>query len=90
MQGFIVFDYAPHYPTALAELATWLSTGAIQRKETIIRGGLTKAGEALVELYNGSNTGEYFTPFFFGCAKSRSEETEEPMEGRKRYCMAAD
>ncbi len=57
MEGFIVFDYAAQYPHALAELAQWLSEGKIQRKETIVQGGLAKAGEALVSLYNGSNTG---------------------------------
>ncbi|KAL8798159.1 MAG: hypothetical protein Q9182_006910 [Xanthomendoza sp. 2 TL-2023] len=58
MQGFIVFDYAKHYPAARADLAQWLSDGKIQRKETIVQGGLAKAGEALVDLYNGSNTGK--------------------------------
>lgn len=57
MEGFIVFDYAAEYPHALAELAQWLSEGKIQRKETIVQGGLAKAGEALVSLYGGSNTG---------------------------------
>ncbi|KAL8821184.1 MAG: hypothetical protein Q9223_000746, partial [Gallowayella weberi] len=56
MQGFIVFDYAKQYPAARAEIAQWLSEGKIQRKETIIQGGLAKAGEVLVDLYNGSNT----------------------------------
>ena len=57
MEGFIVFDYASQYAHARADLAAWLSEGKIQRKETIVQGGLTKAGEALVSLYQGSNTG---------------------------------
>ncbi|KAL8911318.1 MAG: hypothetical protein Q9171_003483 [Xanthocarpia ochracea] len=57
MEGFIVFDYAKHYSQARAELSQWLAEGKIQRKKTIVQGGLAKAGEALVDLYKGSNTG---------------------------------
>ena len=58
MEGFIVFDYAKQYAQARKELAQWLSEGKIQRKETIIKGGLAKAEQALVDLYNGFNTGQ--------------------------------
>ncbi|KAI4223220.1 MAG: hypothetical protein L6R36_005591 [Xanthoria steineri] len=58
MEGFIVFDYASQFEHARADLAAWLCEGKIQRKETIVQGGLTKAGEALVSLYKGSNTGK--------------------------------
>ncbi|KAL8787701.1 MAG: hypothetical protein Q9195_007657 [Heterodermia aff. obscurata] len=58
MEGFIVFDYAKQYPEARKELAQWLSEGKIQRKETIIKGGLAKAENALIDLYNGVNTGK--------------------------------
>lgn len=58
MQGFIVFDYQDQYPTALRELAQWLSEGKIKRKETIVKGGLKKAEQALIDLYNGMNTGK--------------------------------
>lgn len=58
MEGFIVFDYAKQYPQARKELAQWLSEGKIQRKETIVKGGLAKAEQALVDLYNGVNTGQ--------------------------------
>ncbi|KAL9011726.1 MAG: hypothetical protein Q9173_003456, partial [Seirophora scorigena] len=56
MEGFIVLDYLPSYPSARAQLALWLAEGKIQRKETIITGGLEKAEQALVDLYNGVNT----------------------------------
>lgn len=59
MQGFIVFDYEKQYPEARKELAKWLSEGKLKRKETIVKGGLTKAEQALVDLYNGVNTGKY-------------------------------
>jgi NADPH-dependent curcumin reductase CurA len=58
MEGFIVFDYQKEYPRALKELAQWLGEGKIQRKETIVRGGLAKAEQALVDLYKGVNTGK--------------------------------
>lgn len=62
MQGFIVFDYTKQYAEARKELSQWLSEGKIQRKETVIRGGLAKAEGALIELYNGVNTGELRLP----------------------------
>lgn len=60
MEGFVVFDYAPEFPSARAELSQWLSEGKIQRKETIIKGGLREAEQALCDLYKGVNTGESF------------------------------
>ncbi|KAI4183712.1 MAG: hypothetical protein L6R41_005244 [Letrouitia leprolyta] len=58
MEGFIVFDYAKQFPEARRELAQWLAEGKIQRKETIIKGGLGKAEQALADLYDGVNTGK--------------------------------
>ncbi len=58
MEGFIVFDYASQFGEARTELAKWLSEGKIQRKETIIRGGLKAAEQALLNLYEGVNTGK--------------------------------
>jgi len=60
MQGFIVFDFAKEFPAARKELAQWLSEGKIKRKETIIKGGLKAAEQALLDLYNGINTGKSF------------------------------
>jgi len=57
MQGFIVFDYASQYAAARAELAEWLATAKLQRKETIIKGGLDAAEGALLDLFKGINTG---------------------------------
>ena len=62
MEGFIVLDYAKQYPEARRELAQWLSEGKIKRKETIVRGGLVRAEQALVDLYKGFNTGKPSTP----------------------------
>lgn len=58
MEGFIVFDYAKEYAPARKELAQWLDEGKIKRKETIVKGGLKEAEEALRGLYRGLNTGK--------------------------------
>ncbi|KAH7383034.1 hypothetical protein BKA64DRAFT_683739 [Cadophora sp. MPI-SDFR-AT-0126] len=58
LQGFIVFDYQSQYKAARTELSKWLSEGKLQRKETIIKGGLKAAEQALLGLYNGVNTGK--------------------------------
>lgn len=58
MEGFIVFDYKDQYATARQELSEWLAEGKIQRKETIVQGGLEAAERALLGLYEGTNTGK--------------------------------
>ncbi|KAH9878833.1 hypothetical protein J1614_002267 [Plenodomus biglobosus] len=58
MQGFIVFDYAERYAQARQDLARWLAEGKLKRKETVVQGGIGKAGEALVGLFEGRNTGK--------------------------------
>ncbi|KAF1829095.1 NAD(P)-binding protein [Decorospora gaudefroyi] len=58
MQGFVVFDFADRYAEARKQLAQWLSEGKLKRKETVIKGGITKAEEALVGLFEGKNTGK--------------------------------
>lgn len=59
MQGFVVFDYEDQYAAARKELAQWLSEGKLKRKETIVKGGILKAEEALVGLFEGRNTGKW-------------------------------
>jgi hypothetical protein len=58
MEGFIVLDYYKQFAEARKDLAQWLSEGKIKRKETIIKGGLANADQALVDLYKGANTGK--------------------------------
>ncbi|KAF2277472.1 NAD(P)-binding protein [Westerdykella ornata] len=58
MQGFIVTDYADRFVEAKKELAQWLEEGKLKRKETIVKGGLEKAPEALGGLFKGANTGK--------------------------------
>jgi NADPH-dependent curcumin reductase CurA len=59
MQGFVVFDFEHKYPEARKELAQWLSEGKLKRKETIVKGGIFKAEEALVGLFAGKNIGKF-------------------------------
>ncbi|KAI0424521.1 NAD(P)-binding protein [Xylaria sp. FL1042] len=58
MEGFIVFDFAEDFPRARAEIGQWLSEGKLKRKETIVKGGLEKAEYAILNLFEGNNTGK--------------------------------
>lgn len=64
LQGFIVFDYASKYAEARKEMSQWLAEGKLQRKETIIKGGLGVAEEAWMKLYQGVNTGKFRVSFY--------------------------
>lgn len=57
-QGFIVFDHRDRFAEARAELNKWLAEGRLKKTETIIKGGLPKAEQALIDLYHGVNTGK--------------------------------
>lgn len=72
MEGFIVFDHAKEYPAARKQLSQWLAEGKIKRQETIVKGGLKVAEQALVDLFKGGNTGN--------C----SESTQNSLSG---YCL---
>ena len=82
MEGFIVFDYAKEYPRALKDLAQWLSEGKIKRKDTIIKGGLDQAQNALQDLYNGINTGESSSSRCVSCPLMWSRQ----VTGRGKAC----
>ncbi|KAL2060151.1 hypothetical protein VTL71DRAFT_9973 [Oculimacula yallundae] len=58
MEGFIVLDYEKQFPEARKEIAQWLAEGKLERKDTIIKGGLKAAEEAFLGLFKGSNTGK--------------------------------
>lgn len=58
MEGFIVFDFQSEYPQARKQMFEWLSQGKIQRKETIVEGGIDNVEKAFVKLFDGSNTGK--------------------------------
>jgi NADPH-dependent curcumin reductase CurA len=58
MTGFVVFDYAPRYHEAVAELAAWLESGQLQSREHVVEGGIEAFPETLNELFTGGNTGK--------------------------------
>jgi len=58
LQGFIVLDHTAEFPKARAEIAQWVAEGRLKKNETIIKGGLKNAEQALVDLYKGVNTGK--------------------------------
>jgi len=57
IQGFIVFDYAPKFQSAVEEMSKWLADKSIQRKFHIVK-GLEQAPAALPLLFSGGNTGK--------------------------------
>lgn len=58
-----MFDYVKEFPTARKELAQWLAEGKLQRKETIVKGGLKAAEKALLDLFEGVNTGKQLAKY---------------------------
>jgi NADPH-dependent curcumin reductase len=57
MEGFIVFDFAARYATALAEMAGWVAAGKLKSKEDVVP-GLEHFPETLLKLYTGENFGK--------------------------------
>ena len=57
MEGIVVFDYAPRFPLAVAELAGYLRDGRMKSREDIVH-GLENFPEALLKLFNGENFGK--------------------------------
>ena len=56
MQGFLLFDYAPRFAEAHADLSQWLADGLLNYREDIAE-GLENAPDALTGLYEGRNKG---------------------------------
>lgn len=78
MEGFIVFDHVKEYPAARKQLAQWLAAGKIKRQETIVKGGLKVAEQALDNLFKGGNTGEYSRTVTNDCCNYLSRPMESP------------
>lgn len=57
MQGYVIFDYAPRYNEALAELTPWVQAGRIRFREDIME-GIEHAPDAIAGLYRGDNLGK--------------------------------
>jgi NADPH-dependent curcumin reductase CurA len=58
MTGFVIFDYAQHYPEGVAQLAKWWSTGALRSHEDIVHGDVDDFPDTLLKLFRGDNTGK--------------------------------
>lgn len=58
MEGFIVLDHREKFPQARAELGKWLADGKLKTTETVVKGGIRAAEQALIDLYKGINTGK--------------------------------
>jgi NADPH-dependent curcumin reductase CurA len=57
VQGFIVSEYLPHWPQALAELGGLVASGKLKYRETIAQ-GIEAAPEAFIGLLKGRNFGK--------------------------------
>jgi NADPH-dependent curcumin reductase CurA len=57
MQGFVVLDYKPRYPEAIAALAQWIREGRLRYREDILD-GIEQAPGAIAGLYRGENLGK--------------------------------
>lgn len=58
MEGFIILDYAADWAESIKQLATWVSQGKIKPRNTVVKGGLEAAPQALADLFKGMNTGK--------------------------------
>jgi NADPH-dependent curcumin reductase CurA len=57
LQGFIVSDHIDRLPQFSADMATWIQSGKIQWKETLVE-GLENAPRAFIGLFTGENLGK--------------------------------
>ena len=59
IQGrMVVFDYADRYGEAAREMAGWIAAGRLKAKEDVVKGGIDGFPEALLMLFEGTNTGK--------------------------------
>ncbi|MBN8504855.1 MAG: NADP-dependent oxidoreductase [Burkholderiales bacterium] len=58
MEGIVVFDYAPRYGEAIAEMAGYLREGRMKSKEDVVRGSVDDFPATLLKLFNGENFGK--------------------------------
>ncbi len=58
MEGIVVFDYAPRYGMAIAEMAGYLGDGRMKSKEDVVEGGVAAFPGTLTKLFTGENFGK--------------------------------
>lgn len=52
-----MLDFAADFAEAMKQMAVWVSQGQIKSKNTVVKGGLQKAEQALADMFKGINTG---------------------------------
>ena len=57
VEGFLVFDHWEEYPTFLKQMVSWIESGDITWRETVVD-GLENAPQALIGLFQGDNLGK--------------------------------
>ncbi|GAB4559727.1 MAG: NADP-dependent oxidoreductase [Haliangiales bacterium] len=57
VEGFIIFDYAPRFPEAMAKLVQWMATGKLKYRAHIVD-GLAQAPQGLRDMFAGANIGK--------------------------------
>jgi NADPH-dependent curcumin reductase CurA len=58
VKGFIIMDFEDRFAEARNEIAGWLKSGKLKRREYIVEGGIEKAEEGLQGLFKGKNLGK--------------------------------
>jgi NADPH-dependent curcumin reductase CurA len=58
MIGMVVFDYAPRFGEAAAEIAGWMQEGRLISREDVVDGGVSDFPETLLKLFDGENVGK--------------------------------
>ena len=58
MEGMVVFDYAPRFAEAIAELSAHLKAGRMHSREDVVRGGVADFVPTLNKLFSGGNLGK--------------------------------
>jgi NADPH-dependent curcumin reductase len=58
MTGMVVFDYAPRFGAAVAELAGWMADGRLISREDVVGGGVSAFPSTLLKLFSGENIGK--------------------------------
>jgi NADPH-dependent curcumin reductase CurA len=57
LQGFVVMDHADMLPSVLKDMADWIASGKVKRRETVEE-GVEHAPGAFLKLFEGGNVGK--------------------------------
>jgi NADPH-dependent curcumin reductase CurA len=58
MEGMVVFDYAPRFAQAIAEMSGYLKANRMTSKEDVVEGGIAVFPQTLNKLFAGENFGK--------------------------------